>query len=161
MQKNTFTQEENREYLWKLFNMAKKVELAMSEHKAGFYGETRLNATDIRLISEVIYATQVGERLISTQVATRLGITRSAVSQIVAKLEQANILRRLPDDVDKKIAYLALTEETEEKLSAQVQEYSEYVGEIVAVFGAKRFETLLALVDEFSETVKEVESKKE
>ena len=161
MQKNTFTQEENREYLWKLFNMAKKVELAMSEHKAGFYGETRLNATDIRLISEVIYATQVGERLISTQVATRLGITRSAVSQIVAKLEQANILRRLPDDVDKKIAYLALTEETEEKLSAQVQEYSEYVGEIVSVFGAERFETLLALVDEFSETVKEVESKKE
>ena len=161
MQKNTFTQEENREYLWKLFNMAKKVELAMSEHKAGFYGETRLNATDIRLISEVIYATQVGERLISTQVATRLGVTRSAVSQIVAKLEQANILRRLPDEVDKKIAYLALTEETEEKLSAQVQEYSEYVGEIVAEFGAERFETLLALVNEFSETVKQVESKKE
>ena len=54
-----------------------------------------------------------------------------------------------------------MTEETEEKLSAQVQEYSEYVGEIVAEFGAERFETLLALVNEFSETVKQVESKKE
>lgn len=161
MKKDTFTQEENREYLWKLFSMAKKVESAISEHKAGFYGETRLNATDIRLISEVIYATRVGERLISTRVATRLGITRSAVSQIVGKLEQANILRRLPDEVDKKIAYLALTEETEEKLSAQVREYGEYVGKIVAEFGAERFETLLALVDDFSKAVKSVEEKKE
>lgn len=155
-EKNVFTQEENREYLWKLFSMAKKVENAMTAHKAGIYENTRLNATDIRAISEILYAKGEGRKLISTQIASRLGVTRSAVSQIVNKLEKARIFRRVPDAVDRKIAYVDFTEEAEERLAELVNEYGEFVGAVVAKFGESRFEELLTLVNEFSIAVNTV-----
>ena len=52
-----------------------------------------LNGTELRLLSEVIYANSKGERLISTRLAKRLNVTRSAISQIVNNLEKRGIVK--------------------------------------------------------------------
>lgn len=46
------------------------------------------NNTEMRLIGTIILNDECGKKLISTQIADNLGITRSAVSQIVNKLEK-------------------------------------------------------------------------
>ena len=104
-------------------------------------------------MNEIVYATGAGERLISTQLADRLGITRSAVSQIVGKLEKDGAIRRLPDEVDKKIAYVELTDEMAAKYKTIVEHYTSFVGKVIAYMGVHKMDKLLTLVDEFRAAV--------
>ena len=142
------TQEENKEYLHKIFEMYRAVEYAINAQRHEKY-----NNTEIRLLNEIYYATAMGERLISTQLATRLAITRSAVSQMVAKLEKDGVLRRVADDVDRKIAYVELTEEAAATYKGLVEVLSESVGRVVAYMGVAKMDRYLTLSAEFSDAV--------
>lgn len=142
------TQEENKVYLRKIFTMLRDIEVALNAQSNEKY-----NNTEIRLMNEVVYAAGIGERLISTQLATRLGITRSAVSQIVAKLEKDGAVRRVPDAVDRKIAYVELTEKVAETYKNIVAQYTDFVGKVVAYMGVSKMNKLFVLVDEFYSAV--------
>lgn len=148
MVKPVTTSEENKAYLFEFFGMLKEVQIASTAQK-----NERFNNTEVRLMSEIVYAKSKGERLISTQLADRLALTRSAISQIVAKLEGEGVVRRVPDEIDKKIAYVELTEATEEKFGKVVDSYAEFIGQVVARFGIKKMDKMLSLVREFSEAV--------
>ena len=146
--KTVTTQEENKVYLRKIFTMLRDIEVALNAQSNEKY-----NNTEIRLMNEVVYAAGIGERLISTQLATRLGITRSAVSQIVAKLEKDGAVRRVPDAVDRKIAYVELTEKVAETYKNIVAQYTDFVGKVVAYMGVSKINKLFVLVDEFYSAV--------
>ena len=137
-------EEKNKLYLKMLFSMFKKREQTF------YSGEkTSLNSTEIRLIGEILAEESEGRRLISTRLADRLGITRSAVSQIVNNLEKEGVVRRVSDEVDRKIAYIVVTEEALERYKDDLQICVDYVGLIVKKFGEKKFETMYALIEEF------------
>lgn len=131
-----------------MFNLLKKSEgLSLSE------GQKYFSDTELRLLAEVLTAKINGKRLISTQIAKLLGITRSAVSQIINRLEANGVVRRVPDAVDRKIAYIEVTEETLEKYSADLQICFNFMGKIVDKFGEKKFYEMCALFGEFSDVV--------
>ena len=148
MVKSVTTPEENKTYLFKFFGMLKEVQLISMAQK-----NERFNNTEVRLMSEIVYAKSKGERLISTKLADRLALTRSAISQIVAKLEGEGVVRRVPDEIDKKIAYIELTETTEEKFRQVVEQYAEFIGQVVARFGVKKMDKMLSLVEELGVAV--------
>ena len=88
----------NEKYLNDIFTMMKNMDnLTVADQK------TRFNSTEIRLLGEILASRYVGKRLISTQLAQLLGITRSAVSQIVNRLESDGIVKRVADDEIKEI----------------------------------------------------------
>ncbi|MBQ8427825.1 MAG: MarR family transcriptional regulator, partial [Clostridia bacterium] len=97
-----------RERMKKIFLIIKKMEDAMQPGK-----NTPFNGTELRLLKELMLARMENERLISTQIATKLGVTRSSVSQMVNKLEKQGVVYRQADEVDRKIAYIMMTEEAE------------------------------------------------
>lgn len=131
-------------YLLKIFTMLKQRDnMAISKKSTCF------NNTELRMITELVSAKMENRRLISTQLAKILGITRSAVSQIVQRLENENVIRRLPDEVDKKIAYVELTETVIEKYRDDVEKCITFVGEVVDELGEEKFETMYALFMEF------------
>ena len=139
---------ENEIYLGKIFAMLKKMEkIAMSQK------ETELNNTELRLISEILLSGYEGKRLISTQLAQKLNVTRSAISQIVKNLESRKIVKRVPDDVDKKIAYIELTDSTMEVYLKSKQVGEEFIGALLRDFGKKNLDKLLELSEEFWETI--------
>ena len=111
--------------------------------------ETRFNSTEIRLIGQILAFRYVGKRLISTQLAQLLGVTRSAVSQIVNHLEGEGILRRVPDDVDRKIAYIEMTELAEARYEEVRRALYSFTGKCVDRFGEEKFDQVCALLDEF------------
>lgn len=148
--KQVTTMEQNSEYLHKMFGMMREIQSAMVMQQNDTF-----NSTEIRLMNEVIYAQAKGNRLISTKLADRLGITRSAVSQIVAKLEQCGAVRRVPDAVDRKIAYVELTEEIMTKYKDIVDEYANFVGMIIARMGVNKMDKFLSLAGEFYVAVEE------
>ena len=134
----------NERYLHDVFNLIKRVEnLTVTNSKGKF------NDTEIRLVGEVYAAKFAGKRLISTQLATLLGVTRSAISQIVNRLENAGLVKRVPDLFDRKIAYIEVSEEAIAAYGEDMKVYVDFIGHIVEKFGVDKFHTMCSLVDTF------------
>lgn len=151
MEKNLLGEEK---YLHALFSIVRKTEvLTIVKEK------TRFNGTEIRLIGEVLGSMRAGKRVISTQLAQSLGVTRSAISQIVNRLETQGVVKRVADTVDRKIAYIELTDETLDLYGEDLKVYVERVNKLVKKFGEARFEKMCGLFHEFC-TLVETEKKK-
>ena len=138
------------EYLGKIFKiMRAQSSLALSDKHMTFKN------TELRLISEVLSAECEGKRLISTQLATRLGVTRSAISQIVSKLEKEGVIKRVPDAVDRKIAYVEISEQVLERYSEDIMKYTAFIDSVIEQFGGDKFEQMYGLFLEFTHLLQE------
>ena len=140
----------NEKYLNDIFTMMKQMDNLTVADKA-----TRFNSTELRLLGEVLASRYVGKRLISTQLAQLLGVTRSAVSQIVNRLEKEGIVKRVADDVDRKIAYIEITEEALNTYGKDLEVCKDFVGRVVKKFGVEKFEKMCTAFDAFCELVEE------
>ena len=128
------------ERLMKLFQMMKAQNaLAIMEKTMTF------NHTELRMISEILAAKHEEKRLISTQLADILGITRSAVSQIVRNLEEEGVVVRMPDAVDRKIAYVEISPNVMERYGQEISEYRNFITNVVVQFGEENFDKMHAL----------------
>ncbi len=80
-----------------------------------------LNRTEVEMLSIVRMARMEGKKMISTQIAAKLNVTRSAVSQTVDRMEERGYLCRVPSDTDKKIAYIVLSDEQKKRADADLR----------------------------------------
>lgn len=134
----------NEQYLDEVFELIRKrdrIELSVKK--------TYFNNTELRLIGEIVAAKKEGRRLISTQIASLLGVTRSAISQIVNRLEDAGIVKRVADDVDRKIAYIEFTDKMVDAYKADYHGCVEFVGRVVDAFGEEKFNQMCGMFHEF------------
>lgn len=139
---------ESTEYLKSVFKMMRQIQnVSLGDFRSHF------NNSEMRLIEEISLAKAEDEKLISTQLAKLLGVTRSAISQMVNKLELAGIVKRTPDKIDRKIAYIELTDEAEAIYAKERQIYCETLDKVIDRFGVEKFEQLIELAGEFSDTV--------
>jgi DNA-binding MarR family transcriptional regulator len=113
------------------------------------------NSSELRLLTEVMLAQNKGERLISTRLAERMHVTRSAISQIVNNLEARGVVARVPDAVDRKIAWIELTPEMEKSCKKSLKKAKEFTDSIIQEFGEERFEMMCSLFEEFYELSQE------
>ena len=135
----------NEEYLAKVFALIRsRDEIAFADTK------THFNKTELRLINEVIATNTAGKRVISTQLAKLLGVTRSAVSQIVNRLEGRGIVKRVADDVDRKIAYVEISSDIIQMYGEDIRCMLAFVGSLVAEFGEDNFNKMCQLFEKFS-----------
>ncbi|MDE6274321.1 MAG: MarR family transcriptional regulator [Clostridiales bacterium] len=116
-----------------------------------------LSKTEFRLLQEVIVEGEKGNMLISAELARRLRITRSAVSQIVCKLEARGIVKRIPDEVDRKIAYVQLTDETLALFNQQLVRVNKFMERVVKEYGEDRIAELIRSYDEFAAVMKRLQ----
>lgn len=131
-------------HLNKVFTLIKKTEnLAIVDRK------TQLSGTEIRMLGEIITAKYEGKRLISTQLAKMMGLTRSAISQIVNRLEARDVVRRVSSTKDKKIAYIEITDTALEIYKNDLNAYVDFVDRVVEKFGEEKFATMCGMFDEF------------
>ncbi len=145
---------QNQKYLAAVFSILKKRDSLAVAGKENHY-----NDTELRLIGEVLSARSEGERLISTELAARLGITRSAVSQIVKRLETEGVVTRVPDDVDRKIAYIELTKSALKEYERDMENCAAFMGRVVERFGEENFWQMCDKVTQFVELLKEEKNK--
>lgn len=138
------TNDKKHEYLLKIFQMLKKREGIVIADK-----KTHFNNTEIRMIYELIAAKYEGRRLISSQLARILGVTRSAVSQIVNRMEADGVIVRIPDEKDKKIAYVELAESTLKTYEEDIATCTHFVNGIIEEFGEEKFDTMYELFNAF------------
>ena len=142
--------ERKKENLKKVFQIMREVKnLEIVRFKGHF------NNTEMRLINEVLEADYEGQRLISTQLAKRLGVTRSAVSQIVNKLEKQGVIVRTADEVDRKIAYIELSDTSAKAYQTELKYCLDFVDKTVEKFGEEKLKKLCDLSSEFLALVEE------
>ncbi len=134
----------NEKYLNAVFSLIKKRDNFVITTKSN-----RFNDTELRLIGEVLMEKAQGRRLISTQLAKRLGITRSAISQVVKRLEADGVVRRIPDEVDRKIAFVEVVEENLDAYRLDIKACSQLIGDAVETYGAEKFKLMCDMVGEF------------
>ena len=152
--KNERREATNEEYLAKIFSLFKRRdELVLTDEDSPF------NNTELRIISEIFVAKTAGKRLISTQLAKCLGVTRSAISQIVNRLEERGVVKRVADDVDRKIAYVEITDAFMETCDETLQKTLSYAGKIVKKFGEEKFERMCKMYEDFIVTVQKITEK--
>lgn len=135
-------------YLGKIQAMTRKL-----QNVVFVKGKKSFNNSELRMLEEIVAADKKGERLISTQLADKVGVTHSAISQMVNRLSEKGLVQRVPDDVDRKIAYIELTGNAKELYNAQRKRMGEVVAKVVADFGADKANQMLKLVDEFCDSV--------
>lgn len=134
------------EYLAKMFSLLRKREsIIIADKKMHF------NNTELRMLSEIISAKYEGKRLISTQLAKQLGVTRSAVSQIVNRLEAQGVVERVADEVDRKIAYIEISDEVLGAYGEDIQSCLDFISKLVEEFGEDKFNQMCELYEAFTE----------
>lgn len=115
-----------------------------------FMGRAKLSQTEFRLLLEVILEGEKGRDIISSELARRLGITRSAVSQIVNKLEERNVIKRVPSPTDKKIAYIKLSDAAVSVVNEHCERVNTVMERVVGEYGEERLLGLIAEYDAFA-----------
>ena len=138
-------------YLLRLFQTIKEM-----EGLNFFTGKSKLSRTEFRLLREIVLENEQGRDIISSELARRLGVTRSAISQLVSKLEKQGVVRRVAASDDKKIAYVRLSERAVSAFEAQCKNVNLLAERVVAEFGAERPDALIDTNHEFLAVVKKV-----
>ena len=114
-----------------------------------FHRAMPFNNTEMQMMREIIAAKERGSRVISSGLAKLLGITRSAVSQMVKKLESKGVVRRVPDRRDKKIAYIELSEKARSIYEESRARVNGLLERIVAKLGEEKVEHFITGTNEF------------
>lgn len=111
--------------------------------------EENLNRTEVSMLSIIRRAALSGKKVISTQIANELSITRSAVSQTVDRLEERGYVVREHSETDKKIAYIVLSESYKAKIEDKSQELIVVAERVFSEMGEEQTQTLLSLLSRF------------
>lgn len=107
------------------------------------------NNTEMQLIKEILQAKEAGKKIISSRLAEALGITRSAVSQMVNKLEAKNVVERVADDKDRKIAYIELSDSARTRYEDMKERINAILGSVIEELGNDKVETFVNSANEF------------
>ena len=142
---------EANEYLVKLFQTIKDMEGLNL-----FAGVAKISKTEFRLLREIALEREKGRNIISSELARRLGVTRSAVSQIVSELEKENIVVRTDSPTDKKIAYVRFSEHAQEVFEEYCAQGNRIMEKVVAKLGAEKMNRLIEDYNEFLAVLGEV-----
>lgn len=117
---------------------------------------SHLTKTEFRILREILVEQQKGGHIISSELARRVGVTRSAISQIVTKLEGCDVLVRVDAPDDRKIAYVELSEKAYGLFNKECARANKIMEGVTEQFGADRMEAWLDMCDELIETVRKV-----
>lgn len=142
---------EINEYLIKCFQLMRNM-----ENIDFFAGAHELSRTEFRLLREVILEEERGKSIISSELARRLGITRSAVSQIVTKMEKDGVVVRVASPTDRKIAYIRLSDSARVVFEEQCKEANATMERIVSEVGEDKVKEFFRLYDDLNHSIEKV-----
>lgn len=142
---------ENNKYLNKLLLAVK-----LMEELALMPVDVKLSQTEFRMLREIIIEKELGKQIISSEISRRLGVTRSAVSQLVTKLEERGIVKRVASPTDRKIFYVELSDRAAEEFQSQWKKANEFIDRVVEAFGVENTDNLISTCEAFAKTLKSV-----
>lgn len=102
---------------------------------------------EMQIIRSVAIASENGEPLRPSVMARRFGVTPSAVSQSVKKLEMQGYVERIRCDEDSRSVALTLTEKGEDLAVRGRAAHEAFMNEMFAFVGTERIEQLIETLE--------------
>jgi len=100
------------------------------------------------------------EKMNITDLSNSLKITKSAVSQLVSKLEKKGFVRRKINLFDKKVNYITITEEARKGYEENTTKYNSVIEKVANEMGEKDSVELSRLLEKLSNIICELEGGK-
>lgn len=144
---------EAEQLMQEIFNIARKLD----EIKV-FHNVLPFNNTELQMMKVIALADEAGEKVISSDIARSIGITRSAVSQMVKKLEDKNVVVRQPSEDDKKSAHVILSPGARAAYRCIKEYINAFVQQIVDRVGYEEIRCFIDGMNKFIDIFKEVQS---
>lgn len=142
---------ESNEFLHEIYQIRKRLEEIRL-----FDRDLPFNGTEMQMIREIVLAKESGKRIISSKLAKILGVTRSAVSQMVNKMEARGVVCRVADATDRKIAYIELSKGALEVYGQMKERMNTFLAQIQKRLGEKKVAVFLSSANEFIDTCEAV-----
>lgn len=137
---------ENNEYL------AQFMQIYRRQKNLDFFADSaKLSRTEFRILREITSENAKGNQIIASELARRIGVTRSAISQLVNKMEREGTIKRVPAPNDKKIFYVQLSESTVAVYEEQLKRANECLSKIVSVYGKEKMDAFITACKEIAE----------
>lgn len=114
------------------------------------------NDTEMQMMKEIVRVNESGGRIISSKLAKSLCITRSAVSQMVTKLEARGAVRRVPDETDKKIAYIELSDSARCVYEKMKEDVNAFLARLIERLGERKVSNFVKSSNEFMDAFDKV-----
>lgn len=119
--------------------------------------DLNLTFTDLKIIELI----KENCNITMTEIAKNLNISKSAVSQKIAKLEKKQYLKRVIDINNKKKINLELTKSLEEDFSLSKKHLDSYINQVKNNMGKEKLENLKKLLNELLYVIENIFEKEE
>ncbi len=127
--------------------------IVVSLKKISDYSKTKedhlFNGTEMRLIGEIIANNVEGKQVIAAELAESLGITRSGVSQVIKRLEEKGVVKRVVCRYNRKKFYIELSESAKKKYEKEKKNLCANLDKVVEMMGKEDMDQLIRLIDRF------------
>lgn len=127
---------------------------------SNIFANIELSVSELKLL-ETIDANSKENKLVNTSdLANSLKVSKSAVSQSIAKLEKKGYIKRKISLKDKKIGYLYLTDECKIKCEEKRKVCENIIENVVDLLGEEKILKLSDLLNELSEVIENIRREK-
>jgi len=92
----------------------------------------------------------------TTELANAFYVQKSAITAIINRLFEKNIIERTPDPVDRRVSYLSLTEEGKELFDKQEKKVQSLVKSFITQFEQEEIESFLKTYKKIADLLKEM-----
>lgn len=112
-----------------------------------------ISCSELSVLNVICENEKKGKKVNLTEIANELKITKSAVSQSIAKLEKKGFLKRKINLFDKKVNYISLTKDALKKYESKRKEYDLVIKKVSDEMGENDSKELSRLLEKLSNII--------
>ncbi len=117
------------------------VQKAIGTRKGGLFQKYGLSRSQVH----ILYALHHGRELTVKDIASKMGITSSAATQIIEGMVMTGFVERKQDQKDRRIVHVAFSETGKKRFDIFKNEHTEQIMETFSVLSDRELEALIAI----------------
>ena len=118
--------------------------------ESNLFEKDNISCSELSVLKVLCESEKENKKMNITELSSSLKMSKSAVSQLISKLEKKGFIKRKINLFDKKVNYLSVTNEAREKCEISQRKYSEAVHQVVDKMGEKDSQELSRLLEKLS-----------
>ena len=143
-------QVENIEIVESFKNLTKNI---ISFFEGNVFKKDNVSCSELSILKVLSESEKQNIKMNVTELANELKMSKSAVSQLVSKLEKKGFVKRKINLIDKKINYLTITDIARENYQNNRGKYNEIVNKVVSEMGEVDSKELSRLLKKLSDII--------
>lgn len=141
---------ENIEIVDSFKNLTKNI---VSFFESNLFKKDHISCSELSVLKALYESENRNVRMNITDLSSSLKMSKSAVSQLISKLEKKGYIKRNINLIDRKINYLYITEDVKEIYQNNQKKYSQIVNEVVKKMGEIDSKELSRLLGKLSNII--------